>query len=86
MDFGIEDEHVEFKRSVGSGAIKTIVAFSNTGGGTLYIGVDDDGTALGIDDVDAEMTRLVSMMRDSIRPDVLAGVSCDVRKPITAER
>lgn len=80
MDFGIEDEHVEFKRSVGSGAIKTIVAFSNTGGGTLYIGVDDDGTALGIDDVDAEMTRLVSMMRDSIRPDVLAGVSCDARQ------
>lgn len=49
-------------------------------GGTLYIDVDDDGSVPGIDDVDAEMTKLVSMMWDSIRPDVLAGVACDIRR------
>lgn len=80
MGFGGEGERVEFKRSVCAGAIKSVVAFSNSGGGTLYIGVDDDGAVAGVEDADAEMARLVSMMRDSVRPDVLMGVSCSVER------
>jgi hypothetical protein len=37
------DKHVELA------SLKTIVAFLNSNGGTLLVGVDDDGTALGIE-------------------------------------
>lgn len=43
---------VEFKKasnSVPSDAYETIVSFSNTVGGTLLLGVDDDGLITGID-------------------------------------
>ena len=79
MKRGAENERIEFKREVSAGVVKTIIAFANTGGGTLYIGVDDSGTPVGVDNVDAELTKLTSMMRDSIRPDILMNVACDVR-------
>ena len=58
-----EGETVEFKREMNSGAVKTVIAFANTGGGTLYIGVDDEGVPVGVDDIDAEMTRVTSRLR-----------------------
>lgn len=70
-----EGETVEFKREMNSGAVKTVIAFANTGGGTLYIGVDDEGVPVGVDDVDAEMTRVTSRLRDSVKPDILMMVS-----------
>lgn len=70
-----EGETVEFKREMSSGAVKTVIAFANTGGGTLYIGVDDEGVPVGVDDADAEMTRVTSCLRDSIKPDILMMLS-----------
>ena len=49
---------------------KTIVAFANTEGGTLYVGVADDGTPIGVDDPGDVVLKLTNMARDSIRPDV----------------
>ena len=46
-----EGLNVEFKRasnSVPSDAYETIVSFSNTAGGTLLLGVNDDGLITGI--------------------------------------
>lgn len=70
-----EGETVEFKREMSSSAVKTVIAFANTGGGTLYIGVDDEGVPVGVDDVDAEMTRVTSRLRDSVKPDILMMIS-----------
>ena len=39
---------VEFKTSFNEDVIETLVAFSNTKGGTVYIGVSDKGKAQGI--------------------------------------
>lgn len=41
-----------------------------TCGGTLYVGVADDGTVTGVEDADAVMLRLNNMVRDSIKPDI----------------
>lgn len=43
-------ETVEFKRSLGElrGFLETVVAFANRNGGTILIGVDDDGTVVGV--------------------------------------
>lgn len=72
-----ESSQVEFKSTVCAGAIKTIIAFANTEGGDLYIGVSDEGEVIGIEKLDDELTKLSSMMRDSIRPDIL--MNCSVR-------
>ncbi len=46
-----EGKKLEFKRELPSGeaVAKTLIAFSNTGGGKLMIGVEDDGEIIGID-------------------------------------
>ncbi|WP_044600182.1 helix-turn-helix domain-containing protein, partial [Candidatus Stoquefichus massiliensis] len=49
---------------------KTIVAFANKGGGKLYIGVADNGTAIGIsqEEVDKEQRYLVDFIKNRITP------------------
>lgn len=66
----IESETVELKTAIVADICKEIIAFANTHGGTLYIGVGDDGTVTGVSDADAAMLRLNNMVRDSIKPDV----------------
>ena len=42
----------EFKREYTDEIKKTVIAFANTRGGEVLIGVEDDGTVLGVADVD----------------------------------
>lgn len=39
-------------------------------GGVIYIGVDDQGRATGVENVDETYTRLTNGIRDAIAPDV----------------
>ena len=50
--------------------IKGIIAFANTDGGTLYIGIRDDGEVVGLEDPDGTALQVSNMVRDSIKPDV----------------
>ena len=45
-----ESQNIEFKQSWRDEYLRWICAFANTDGGTLYIGVDDNGNICGIDD------------------------------------
>lgn len=65
-----ESETVELKRELVSDVCKEIIAFANSRGGTLYVGVADDGTVVGVTDADAVLLRLSNMVRDTIKPDV----------------
>lgn len=65
-----ESEAVELKSEIVSDICKEIIAFANTHDGTLYIGVRDDGTVIGVQDTDAAILRLSNMIRDSIKPNV----------------
>lgn len=76
----IENEFTEFKSTVVSDICKEIVAFANTKGGSLYIGVADDGTILGIDNADKVTLQLNNMIRDSIKPDVTMFVSYEIQE------
>ena len=44
-----ENERTEFKSSFQSEVIETLVAFANTSGGTVYIGIDDARQLKGVD-------------------------------------
>lgn len=43
-----ESQTLEFKETLNNEAMETIAAFANSGGGTLAIGVEDDGTPRGV--------------------------------------
>ena len=65
-----ESETVELKSVVVEDIKKEIVAFANSDGGKLYIGVRDDGVVIGLEDPDGAALRVSNMVRDAIRPDV----------------
>ena len=65
-----ESETVELKTIVVEDIKKEIVAFANCEGGKLYIGVQDDGTVLGLDDPDSASLQVSNMVRDAIKPDL----------------
>ncbi len=65
-----ESETVELKAIVVEDIKKEIIAFANCEGGTLYIGVRDDGTVLGLDDPDGASLQVSNMVRDAIKPDL----------------
>ena len=69
MDFK-ESEIVELKETVTGDVKKEIISFANSTGGTLYIGVADNGDVVGVLNPEAMMQQIINMVRDSIKPDV----------------
>ena len=65
-----ESETVELKEIVVDNIKKEIIAFANCNGGRLYVGINDDGDAVGVDDPDKTMQQIANMVRDSVKPDV----------------
>ncbi len=72
----IEGKTVELKREYVEDIKKTAAAFANSDGGTIYIGIDDDGSVCGVPDADATMLRVTNALRDAIRPDMMMFVDC----------
>lgn len=72
-----ENKTTEFKREYIEDIKNSIIVFANCDGGTLYIGVNDDGTVCGVDNVDGTMLRAVNAIRDAVRPDATMFVECD---------
>lgn len=73
----IENSNTEFKREYTDSIRKAVVAFANTDGGCIYVGIEDDGTVVGVADVDDVQKRVISLCRDGIQPDVMMFLSCD---------
>lgn len=74
----IETETIEFKRDYSDDIRKTVIAFANTNGGDIYVGISDDGTTYGLKDIDGDMTKLTNLLRDSVKPDITMFVSYEV--------
>ncbi len=74
----IENKVTEFKREYTDDIKYAVVAFSNTEGGKIYIGINDDGTVCGVQNTDATMLRITNMIRDVVRPDVTMFTECAV--------
>jgi len=65
-----ETEKVEFKRIATNDLYREVIAFANTDGGTLIIGVNDEGEAESLLDIDDVYTRITNGIRDNIVPDI----------------
>ena len=65
-----ETETVELKSIVMDDIKKEIIAFANCDGGTIYVGVADDGKVLGVENADECALQISNMVRDAVKPDV----------------
>lgn len=74
----IENKTTEFKREYLDDIKYAVIASANTDGGKLYIGINDDGSILGVENTDDTMLRLTNMIRDVVRPDVTMFVDCGI--------
>ena len=75
----VESDTVELKQEYIKDIRKEIVAFANTVGGTIYIGVDDTGAVIGLDNPDEVMLATLNTARDSIRPDIMGFIKCGIQ-------
>lgn len=84
----MENNKTEYKREYTDDIRYAVVAFANTDGGEILIGINDDGSVRGVDEPDKVTLRATNMIRDAIRPDVTMFTSCSVSerdgKPIVA--
>lgn len=76
---GGEDLHTEFKSNAKSldGLAKTVCAFLNAEGGTIFCGVSDDKKIIGVTMSDAEIESVQAFLFKQISPKALFSVNLD---------
>ena len=70
-----ENKTTELKREYVDDIKNTAIAFANCDGGTIYVGIEDDGTVRGVDDADGTMLRVTNAIRDAMHGDLVSGVA-----------
>jgi ATP-dependent DNA helicase RecG len=65
-----ESKTIEYKREFTDDIKKTVIAFANTDGGKIFVGVEDNGNILGVSQPDTVTLQVNNAIRDAIRPDV----------------
>ncbi len=67
----VENECCELKSILTKDIKKEIIAFTNTNGGKIYIGIDDDGNVIGVDNIDNNIRALTGMINEGIKPSLI---------------
>ncbi|MCH5585932.1 putative DNA binding domain-containing protein [Shimazuella sp. AN120528] len=65
-----EDFFVELKQQYSDEIKKSVIAFANTKGGTIYIGISDSGNIIGVENIDETILKVSNTIRDAIKPDI----------------
>ncbi len=71
-----ETKTTEFKRQYVDAIKHTSIAFANCDGGTIYIGIEEDGSVSGIQNDDDTILRVTNAIRDAVRPDLTMFLDC----------
>ena len=67
-----ETNRIELKRELNERFERAVVSFLNyAGGGEILIGIDDDGSVIGIRNADEVQRQIVDRIRNNIRPQTL---------------
>ena len=67
----VEGEYCELKRILTKDIKKEIIAFANTNGGKIYIGIADDGEVLGLINAKKDLESLTGMINEGIKPSLI---------------
>lgn len=73
-----ENENIEFKEIFTDKIYKEIIAFLNTKSGTIYIGYDDSGNLLGLENAKEIEEKISNGIKTNISPDPRVFVSVNV--------
>ena len=65
-----ENETTELKQTIVDDIKKEIIAFANSNGGSLYVGISDDGEIIGLDNANNALLNINNMLRDAVKPDI----------------
>ena len=74
-----ETSQIEWKREYTEDIKKELVAFANTQGGELVIGIADDGTVFGVTNPDQVSAQVTNMIRDAISPDMALSTNVHIK-------
>ena len=66
-----ESQTVEFKSSFNEEVIETLVAFSNAKGGTVYVGVSDNGKAFGVTVGKETVQQWINEIKNKTTPQII---------------
>lgn len=76
-----ETNYIEFKERFNDDIEKEAVAFLNSDGGKIYIGIKNDGTIAGVTgDVDALLLKIKNRLLDNISPSIMGLCSIETEK------
>jgi len=64
-----ETDLIEFKENLNDTFEKEVVAFLNTNGGTIYLGISDNGVVLGIKNTGDTLKKIADIISDKILPN-----------------
>lgn len=69
-----ENEQVEFKSSFNDETIESLVAFANTKGGTVIIGVNDDGVITGVNVGKETIPKWINEIKQKTQPAIIPDI------------
>ena len=69
-----ESNVLELKEKLNDKFVRETVAFLNKDGGTIIIGVKDDGTVIGVDNIDKTLKQIAEIITDQIEPSATESV------------
>ena len=76
----MENISVEYKRELTDGFEKEVVAFLNTLGGEIFIGVDDNGNIIGIENSDKLALTVIDRIKNNILPSSMGIFNVDIKQ------
>lgn len=69
MEKYVESETLELKKEYTDNIVKEIVSFLNGNGGTILIGINDDGTIVGVEKIDNVLRKISDIITNQIEPN-----------------
>lgn len=74
----LESETIELKAKYTDSFVREVVAFLNTNGGTIYIGIDDNGTVIGVQETDNVLRKISDCITDQIEPSSQGEITTEI--------
>lgn len=75
----VESELVELKEKYTDSIVREIVSFLNTNGGTIYIGIKDNGDIVGVEKVDEVLRKISDIITTQIEPNPQDEISSELK-------
>jgi ATP-dependent DNA helicase RecG len=88
MNKYIESETVELKAKYTDSFVRELVSFLNAEGGIIYIGIQNDGTVIGVENIDKVLKNISDCITDQVEPsprgEVVSEIIYEENRPIIA--